>query len=248
MSAPTHPLTDGPLPDGYARTRTELQRVATHVLARARADHGGRFGLRATPSGLGTPMFGPDETVLRLVGTELVLERQTDAGAVVVVTDLAGRSLADAASSAGVDLSVPFTPGADAPAVGDPQAPLDLDGASCAVLLGWFAFGSQVLDAVLPELDGPTVAQVWPEHFDLGCSATTGSGGVNLGASPGDAGVPEPYLYVAPWESGRPGDPDYWNAPYGAVATRSELAAGDGGAFAAGCAFLRRGLTALDAG
>ena len=36
-------------------TRDELQRIATHVLARARFAATGRFGLRATPGGFGTP-------------------------------------------------------------------------------------------------------------------------------------------------------------------------------------------------
>ena len=98
-----------------------------------------------------------------------------------------------------------------------------------------------------PDLDHPTAAQLWPEHFDIGLSATTPTGGVNLGASPGDAGVAEPYLYVAPWTGHRPGDPDFWNAPYGAVVTRSVLAASDDPGPAA-VAFLTRGVDLLSAG
>ncbi len=54
----------------------------------------------------------------------------------------------------------------------------------------------------------------------------------------------EPYLYVGPWTEARPGDPEYWNASYVAVATRSSLLA-TGGPFGAGVAFLIRGLTLL---
>jgi hypothetical protein len=84
---------------------------------------------------------------------------------------------------------------------------------------------------------------VWPEHFDLAVAAATGSGGVTLGFSPGDDAVPEPYVYVAPWEPDRPGDADYWNAPFGAVVTRADLAGSDsvGGALE----FVRRGLALL---
>ena len=40
---------------------------------------------------------------------------------------------------------------------------------------------------------------------------------VNLGGSPGDQHFPEPYAYVGPWGPARPGDPGFWNAPFGAV-------------------------------
>jgi len=234
---------DTPPPADETVSRRELQRLATHVLARARADHGGRFGLRATPSGIGTPLFGPDDATLRLSGTSLVREHQTPDGATAAVLDLAGRSLGQAAAFAGVDLDVAFSPGADAPDVGDPDSPLALDPAVAARLLAWFPTGARVLDALLPELSAPTAAQVWPEHFDLGLAAVTGSGGVTLGASPGDDAVPEPYVYVAPWEPTRPGDPSYWNAPFGAVVPRSDLAGSD--AVEGALAFVRRGLALL---
>ncbi len=60
------------LPPTYAATRNALQRVAVHVLARRRHAVTGRFGLRATPGGFGTPAFGPDEEVLRIAGDRLV--------------------------------------------------------------------------------------------------------------------------------------------------------------------------------
>ncbi len=242
MTTSTDPAAGQPA-DRLAPTRRELQRVATHVLARARAAHGGRFGLRATPSGIGTPLFGPDDTALRLTRSALVREHQGADGATAEVLELPGRTLADAAAFAGADLAVPFAPGGEAPAVGDPTVPLVLDPSSAAELLAWFATGARALDALLPELTDPTAAQVWPEHFDLGLAATTGSGGVTLGASPGDDGVPEPYVYVAPWGPGRPGDADFWNSPFGAVVTRAELGGADtvGGAVE----FLHRGLALL---
>ena len=232
------------LPAGFTTTCMELQRVATHILSRGRAGDAGRIGLRATTTGIATPMFGTHGTVLRLAGTVLVKEHEGDQGPVVDVLDLEGRTLADAAEFARVDLGAPFDPGSDAPAVGDTTARLDLDAGVVDLVWSWFAIGAASLDVVLPVLVGPTVAQVWPEHFDIGLVAATGSGGVNLGACPGDADVNEPYFYIAPWESVRPGDPEFWNAPFGAVLTRSALAA-SGNPAATGGRFFVKGLTML---
>ncbi|MEM9514592.1 MAG: hypothetical protein AAGA42_07000 [Actinomycetota bacterium] len=55
------------------------------------------------------------------------------------------------------------------------------------------------------------------------CTNLADGDGINLGGSPGDGFSAEPYLYVGPWSANRPGDPDYWNAPFGAVLTRGEL-------------------------
>jgi hypothetical protein len=67
------------------------------------------------------------------------------------------------------------------------------------------------------------VAQLWPEHFDHGSLVSVGDDRYNVGASPGDAAEPGPYLYVGPWSDERPGDPDLWNAPFGAVLRRADL-------------------------
>ena len=232
------------LPAEFTVTRAELQRIATHVLARARAAHGGHIGLRVTPTGIATPPFGPDDTVVRVAGTDLVVEGQSDGGVTARTLGLPDASLADAAAFAGTTFDGQFAAGADAPPIGDPDVRLTLDPVAVGIVLDWYRTGARVLDAVLPRLDRPSAAQLWPEHFDLGLQATTTAGGVNLGASPGDGGVSEPYLYVAPWSDSRPGDPDYWNAPFGAVATRSALLA-EGDPVTAGIAFVTRGLAML---
>ena len=83
-------------------TRLDLQRVATHVLARRRHAVSGRFGLRATPGGIGTPAFGsPDALeVVRTAGTSLVHEL----GGQLRVVPMAGATLADLAALVDVDL------------------------------------------------------------------------------------------------------------------------------------------------
>ena len=220
-------------------TRAALHRIATHVLGRARFDATGRFGLRATPGGFGTPAF--DEEVLRVAGGTLVREHGPHASAM----PLHGATLADLAAFAGVDLTTPFNAGDATPPVGDVHAPLSVDATEVARLAEWWQFGWRVIDTVAAAEPDAMVIQLWPEHFDAGTSVPIDEGErCNLGASPGDAFSDEPYLYLGPWSDRRPHDASYWNAPFGAARTRTELfAASD--PFVAGVEFLRRGLELL---
>lgn len=235
-----------PLPPTFVPTRVAMQRIATHVLARRRSDLCGKFGLRATPGGIGTPACGPEHEVVRIAGVSLHCE-VTGSEARTVTLDLVGATLAEAATLAGVDLDADFQAGHDTPPVGDPHAPLEIDAASAQALAEWYRFGWAVIDAAVATLEPaaePSVLQLWPEHFDAGCDVGAGTGRVNLGASPGDGAVPEPYLYVGPWEAARPGDPAYWNVPFGAALRYEELrTAADPAAL--GLAFFRRGIELL---
>lgn len=56
----------------------------------------------------------------------------------------------------------------------------------------------------------PAAVQLWPEHFDIGVDFGSEDGRANYGASPGDEGHPEPYLYVGPWTATPSGE--LWNA------------------------------------
>jgi hypothetical protein len=206
-----------------------LHRVAVHVLARRRATVTGRFGLRPTPGGFGTPAFGdPDhEEVLRIAGPMLVRERRRADGTHTTVHPLPGATLGELAELADVDLSAPFSVGRDTPAVGDPEEPLVVAGEAMDVLAQWLHVGALALDrlvATLAPAATPTVAQLWPEHFDLAVDAAAGLTRVNLGVSVGDAYSAAPYAYVGPWTPDRPGDPGFWNAPFGAMARDHELA------------------------
>jgi hypothetical protein len=226
-----------------SRTRDDLHRLAAHVLARRRFDVSGHFGLRASPGGIATPAFGPEPEVLRIAGTTLVREVGTDAAC----TALDGASLADLAAFAGVDLRSEFSAGANTPPLGDPHEPLRLDHHEVASLVAWYDLGWRVLDEVTAQLGaagwGETTTQLWPEHFDAGTAVTRPDGpSINLGYSPGDAFSADPYVYVGPWGPERPGDPEYWNAPFGAFVTQA--LAPDA---AAGIVFLRTGIDALTA-
>ena len=211
------------LPPTVIETRLALHRLAAHVLARRRHAFTGRFGLRAAPGGMATPAFGDEVEVVRTSGRHLVVERAGSAQASPVTT------LAAAAQLVGVDLAVDFAVGDDTPAMADPEEPLAVDDEAARALGDWWALGTTVVDEVVatePAVTASTSSQLWPEHFDVGCTMTVAGGErANVGASPGDTYEPLPYLYVGPWSDARPGNPSVWNAPFGAVLRHADLAA-----------------------
>jgi hypothetical protein len=219
--------------------------VCAHVLGRRRFAVTGRFGLRAGPAGIATPAFGDGPEALRIAGPMLVREVGADSGRMAVD----GSTLRALAAFAGADIDAPFDCGKDTPPVGDADEPLVLPSHAVADVAGWFALAWRVLDDVVAGLadgDRATTVQLWPEHFDAATTVTLGGGAtVNVGFSPGDGYEPEPYVYVGPWGPARPGDPAFWNAPFGACRRRAELAApgADADATARACReFLRSGL------
>jgi hypothetical protein len=221
-------------------TRHDLHRLATHVLARRRHAVSGRFGLRSSPGGIATPAFGPEPEALRIAGTTLVRE----VGGNATRHRINGVSLVTLAGFAGADLATEFSAGTDTPPLGDVDDPINLDPDELAVIVAWGDLGWKVLDAVTADTKVATTLQLWPEHFDVGTViGASDDEKVNLGFSPGDDFLPEPYAYIGPWTSDRPGDPSYWNAPFGATLARSALGVGD--MFGACAAFVDRGLCLL---
>jgi len=207
----------------HVATRSALHVVSAHVLGRRRYEVTGRFGLRATPGGVGTPAFGDPLEVVRVSGTILIRELGSDSATLAIP----GRSLRQLAEFAGTDVDRPFSVGGQTPPVGDPDRPIELDDATVGVLAGWFALGWVVMDRFLeglPDGAGPAAIQLWPEHFDAATNVgVPGGARLNVGFSPGDDFEPEPYAYVGPWGPERPGDPDFWNAPFGAVLSASKV-------------------------
>jgi hypothetical protein len=186
------------LPAAFVPTREALHALAEQVVAAAYFHATTRIGLRPAPRGFGTPVFGDHERV-RVDGTALVHEK---AGAErrAEIT-----SLRDAAAFVGVSLGAPDVyPAATS---FDPDATLGIDHEAALALADWFALGHALLvdlRAENPELPS-TEAQLWPEHFDLATEIGHADLGAraNYGASPGDTMIPEPYLYVGPWEADR---------------------------------------------
>jgi hypothetical protein len=195
------------------RTRLAWHALAEWIVAPARQAADGRIGLAATPGGFGSPVAG-----VRVDGADLVVG--TERRPITTLADAAAFARVVTGRSSEVYETV---------TAWDPDAPLAVDPAAARVLAGWFALGTAALDAV-----GADVVTLWPEHFDV---ATTLEDRVNLGASPGDAEHPEPYLYVGPWEA-RQGT--FWNEPFGASLGLAEVDSVD-----AAVAFFREGLALL---
>jgi hypothetical protein len=90
----------------------------------------------------------------------------------------------------------------------------DVDIAAASALGDFYGFACSVLEQLrADEPDGdPTLVRLWPEHFDIAFELGSEAEGkrANLGASPGDEGHDEPYLYVGPWTAEVSGE--LWNA------------------------------------
>ena len=233
-------------------TRDHLHRVAVHLLARARVEGAGRFSLRVTPGGFGTPDIGPDGRRVRVVGSHLVVESDAPGAASARSTAIDGATLAGLAAFAGVELTAALDVGHDTPPLGDVDDPIALDTTAATEVTGWYQQVAVILDAVLtalPPAAAPTLPRLWPEHFDVAIEAQARPDlRVNLGGSPGDGSSDDPYLYVGPWTGDRPGDPTFWNAPYGAMRTRVELERHPAGVVTAGIDFLLDGYGRLARG
>ncbi len=198
------------LPPTRASTRDALHRVAEHVVSPARYAVTGRIGLRPAAGGFATPPFGDGPTVVAVDGVSIVVraagvERRTPLTTLRAAAEFVGVN-----PGAPADVYTPATPL-------DLDAPLNLDPDAARVLSDWYALGGSALSAFAGEIsdEQPTESQLWPEHFDLAMTA----GDVNYGFSPGDEQVPDPYVYVGPHGGPPPGEPQFWNAPFGAVRT-----------------------------
>ncbi len=207
--------------ESFITTRSSYHALAEHVLCRARWEATARIGLRALRGGFGTPHFGDDEQLW--INANGLHHSQFATEQSIAIT-----SLREAAKFAGLD-----APGAP-PEIFTPTTAPDVESAlaisqpASERLFAWYGFGAEVLEALRVTLsDGtPSMVQLWPEHFDLAFDgAHSLHARANYGASPGDAGLPEPYLYVGPWDtSGLAQDP-FWNQPWGAALRYDALVA-----------------------
>jgi hypothetical protein len=182
------------VPPGLVATRLSLHRLAEKVVAPARRQANGKFGLRYTRGGFGTPFFAADVQV-RVQGTELIVDQDGQLRRSEITT------LVAAGAHLGTEL-LPLDRELDG-------APLELD-RSAAVFLGdWYGFAASVLEELRAGAPAhePSRVQLWPEHFDVALELGLEANGSRAayGLSPGDEGHEQPYLYVAPWSAPAPG-------------------------------------------
>jgi hypothetical protein len=195
------------------RTRAGLHALAEHVIAADLWERTGRIGLRRTPGGFGQPEHLDADGArhrLRVDGSRLVVLHGDVERWEELSTPTAAATFAQCTLGAPADV---YTPETELRSEED----LGIDTAAAALLADWFELGERALEELRRRhaRRAPTIPQLWPEHFDLAFSMEE----VNLGASPGDAQHPEPYLYVGPWQAV---DGEPWNEPWGMSLSRSE--------------------------
>jgi hypothetical protein len=198
----------GPIPDDFQFTRDQLHQIAFYALAPARYALVGKMGLRATTDGFGTPEY--DGRVSRVEGSLLVHEQDGNIASQPITTIRA------AAGFFGVDYDVDwFTEFKDPLPAMDPDRPLKIGETPASALGDWFRFGFEILEELRGHAtrdDDVSEVQLWPEHFDPATELGSAEQGrrASYGASPGDKGHLEPYLYVAAWSEIDRSNP-YWN-------------------------------------
>lgn len=196
------------VPDHYPVRRDDLHRLAYGVVSNTRKAANGKFGLRWTMGGFGTPFYG-DDIQVRVEGRMLVRQLGDKVDAKEITT------LGAAAKFLGVEATSEQAEH-DTVALGDLDRPLTVDGELVAFISNWFGMATAALEELrcTPGAPEPSRVQLWPGHFDvaveIGDAESDRISRATYGASPGDAAHPEPYLYVGPWGPIDHGDP-FWN-------------------------------------
>jgi len=217
----------GTPPASLVTTRVALHRFATYVVAPARHQVTGRFGLRATPGGFGTPVFG-DGIRVRVDGPDLVVDEGESSRRTPIT------SMNAAAEFIGSKVDLETAAEHDSPPAGDLDEDLGIDAEAVAYLASWWQLASEALEIVRTDAESvdPSEVQLWPGHFDPSIEIGDEDHRASYGGSPGDGGSDEPYAYVSVWWPDRIGDAvtdTFWSAEgyTGAVLPRSEIDAGD---------------------
>ncbi|MYI14745.1 MAG: hypothetical protein F4108_03330 [Acidimicrobiaceae bacterium] len=229
------------LPANYPAALFDFHRLAYSVVAETRYQCNGKFGLRYTRGGFGTPFFGDDMQV-RVAKDQLVVQTAAQARSTTITT------LREAGEFAGV---APGTSAAehDSPDLGDIDRPLETLAEVGEFLGAWFGLATAALEELRfsPGVVEPERVQLWPGHFDPAIAAGDAGSGrrATYGFSPGDHSHDEPYIYVAAWGDVDRSDP-FWNEASfnGASLAFSDLAPA-GNHYSAAVAFLEAGYDRL---
>jgi hypothetical protein len=215
-----------PLPirdlDTFVSTRDGLHRVAEHVLAKARYVDDREIRLTQFAGGFATPVLSWG-TRVRIDVDDLVVDDAEGSRRTRLNT------IGGAAAFVGVEPGFPIELYPPATSF-DADEPLHLDRDAAEVLAAWYGFTAEVLELFATEIieAHPSPLILWPEHFDQAFFTEDADEArrANYGASPGDEGHPEPYMYVGPWGT-TPAPTGFWNAPHfnGAVLPLSAIVA-----------------------
>ncbi len=181
-----------PLPTDFVETRLALHRLASAVIAPARSAANGKFGLRYTLGGFGTPFFGEDRQI-RVAEGRLIDQVGSIARSVPITT------LQDAADFLGSAIDGETAREEDSPEVGDPNERLTVTVESNQFLGAWYGMATAALEQLRSHAVDPGRIQLWPGHFDPAIEAGSEDNRASYGASPGDDAIAEPYLYVGLW-------------------------------------------------
>jgi len=213
-----------PVPETLIDTRLALHRLAAYVIAPERHRVTERFGLSATEGGFGTPPF--DGRRIRVQGLDLIDENDDESRSTTI------SSLSSAAEFLNGAVDEETAAEHDTPKAGDLDADLNIDAGASQWLGQWFGMAFEALARVRADeasIDA-SEPQLWPGHFDPAIEAGDENHRASYGASPGDDGITEPYLYLSIWWPDRlnlDADDTLWNAPSftGAVLRASEFPA-----------------------
>lgn len=216
-----------PPPSGIVETRRSLHRLAAYVIAPVRHAANGKFGLRWTLGGFGTPFFG-DNRQIRVDGTTLIDQRAGQVRAEPITSLRAAAEFLD--TTVDPDTAAEH----DSPDVGDVDADLAIAPDAAAFLGNWYGMSFAALERLRASSGSlePSRPQLWPGHFDPAIELGDEDHRASYGASPGDDAIPLPYLYVSIWYPERIGidaeDPA-WNASAftGAVLELADFGTGD---------------------
>ena len=169
------------LPENYEAERIRLHRLATYVIAPARHQENGKFGLRWTKGGFGTPFFGNDRQV-RVEGNLLVVQESS----YVKSTPIA--SLTSAAEFIGSTIDDKIAAEPDSPGIGSVTEELSITAEVVDFLDGWWGMATAALEHLRGDansIDAGRV-QLWPGHFDSAIEVGDVNRRASYGASPGD--------------------------------------------------------------
>lgn len=184
-------------------TRLALHAVAELVIAGPQHRRHGTIRMRVVPGGIAGVALA-----VAIEGAELVWADGR--------VPLHGATCRSLAAAAGLEVGAPADLYADHAEL-DADEELRVDTTEAAALLAWSARGEDALRWLAADVE----PVLWPEHFDLGVTV----GEVNYGVSLGDGYLDEPYAYVGPHTPPTPdaGDGAFWNAPFGAARSASDL-------------------------